>query len=329
MSLITNALGRLLRGVALPAAALLLATSASAAFPDKPITIVVPFNAGTTPDLLSRVLADQMGRDLNQSVIVMNRVGASGIIGTQALIAAPADGYTIAYANVATLAINQALYKKLPYDADRQLAPVSLSGFVQNVLVVRPELGVKSVAELIALAKKKPGALSVGSGGNGTTGHLSAEMFKSMSGTFMTHIPYKGGLEADLALLRGEIDVLFENISTILPYIQTGKVIALGVTGSKRDPVLPTLPTMAESGLKGYNAVAWTGYVAPQGVDPAVLDTLNRSINNALNHPNVKSKLAAMAFEATPGPRNALWDLAHKERPVWADVVKRSGAAID
>jgi len=329
MSLITNALGRLLRGVALPAAALLLATSASAAFPDKPITIIVPFNAGTTPDLLSRLVADQMGRDLNQSVIVMNRVGASGIIGTQALVNAPADGYTIAYANVATLAINQSLYKKLPYDADRQLAPVALAGYVQNVLVVRPELGVKSVAELIALAKRKPGALSVGSGGNGTTGHLSAEMFKSMSGTFMTHIPYKGGLEADLALLRGEIDVLFENISTILPYIQSGKVVPLGVTGAQRDPVLPSMPTMAESGLKGYNATAWTGYVAPHNVDPAVLDTLNKSINNALNHPNVKSKLAAMAFAATPGPRNALWDLAHKERPVWADVVKRSGAAID
>jgi len=329
MSSFKSAIGRLVRGLGLPAAALLLATSATAAFPDKPITIIVPFNAGTTPDLLSRVLADQMGRDLNQSVIVMNRVGASGIIGTQALITAPADGYTIAYANVATLAINQALYKKLPYDADRQLAPVSLSGFVQNVLVVRPELGVKSVAELIALARSKPGALSVGSGGNGTTGHLSAEMFKAMSGTFMTHIPYKGGLEADLALLRGEIDVLFENISTILPYINSGKVVALGVTGSKRDPVLPTLPTMAESGLKGYNAVAWTGYVAPHGVDPAVLDALNKSINNALNNPQVKSKLAAMAFESTPGPRNALWDIAHKERPVWADVVRRSGAAID
>jgi len=329
MSFLKSLMGRLARSVALPAAALLLATGASAAYPDRPITIIVPFNAGTTPDILSRMVADQMGRDIGQSVVVLNRVGASGIIGTQALINSPADGYTIAYANVATLAINQGLYKKLPYDADRQLAPVALAGYVQNVLVVRPELGVKTVPELIALAKKKPGALSVGSGGNGTTGHLSAEMFKSMGGVFMTHIPYKGGLEADLALIRGEIDVLFENITTIAPYISSGKVVALGVTGGKRDPTLPNLPTMAESGLKGYNAVAWTGYVAPAGVDPQVLDFLNKAVNKALNDPHMKSRLAAQAFEVTTGPRNALFDLAHKERPMWADVIKKSGAAID
>ena len=329
MTSVKTLLARLARGVVLPAAALLLATGASAAYPDKPITIIVPFNAGTTPDILSRMLADQMGRDMGQSVIVMNRVGASGIIGTQALINSAPDGYTVAYANVATLAINQGLYKKLPYDADKQLAPVALAGYVQNVLVVKPELGVKSVAELIALARKKPGALSVGSGGNGTTGHLSAEMFKSMAGVFMTHIPYKGGLEADLALIRGEIDVLFENITTIAPYITSGKVVALGVTGTRRDATLPNMPTMAEAGLKGYNAVAWTGYVAPAGVDPQILDTLNKAFNTALNNPQMKARLAAMAFEATPGPRNALFDLAHKERPVWADVIRKSGAAID
>jgi len=329
MTSVKTLLARLARGVVLPAAALLLATGASAAYPDKPITIIVPFNAGTTPDILSRMLADQMGRDMGQSVIVMNRVGASGIIGTQALINSAPDGYTVAYANVATLAINQGLYKKLPYDADKQLAPVALAGYVQNVLVVKPELGVKSVAELIALARKKPGALSVGSGGNGTTGHLSAEMFKSMAGVFMTHIPYKGGLEADLALIRGEIDVLFENITTIAPYITSGKVVALGVTGTRRDATLPNMPTMAEAGLKGYNAVAWTGYVAPAGVDPQILDTLNKAFNTALTHPQMKARLAAMAFEATPGPRNALFDLAHKERPVWADVIRKSGAAID
>jgi tripartite-type tricarboxylate transporter receptor subunit TctC len=329
MSFLKSILGRMSRAVVLPAAALLAATGASAAFPDRTITIIVPFNAGTTPDILSRMLADQIGRDVGQSVIVMNRVGASGIIGTQALINSPPDGYTVAYANVATLAINQALYKKLPYDADKQLAPVALAGYVQNVLVVRPGLGVKTVPELIALAKKKPGDLSVGSGGNGTTGHLSAEMFKSMAGVFMTHIPYKGGLEADLAVMRGEIDVLFENITTIAPYIASGKVVALGVTGSKRDPTLPNLPTMSEAGLKGYNAVAWTGYVAPAGVDPQVLDYLNKAFNAALNNPQMKARLAAMAFESTPGPRKALFDLAHQERPVWAAVVRKSGAAVD
>jgi tripartite-type tricarboxylate transporter receptor subunit TctC len=145
----------------------------------------------------------------------------------------------------------------------------------------------------------------------------------------MTHVPYKGGLEADLALIRGEVDVLFENITTIAPYIASGKVVALGVTGTHRDPTLPTMPTMAESGLKGYNAVAWTGYVAPAAVDPHVLDFLNAAINRALNNPQLKARLAGMAFESTPGPRQALFDLAHKERPVWAEVIKRSGAVID
>jgi tripartite-type tricarboxylate transporter receptor subunit TctC len=319
-----------LQALAAPAAALALgAVQAQGAFPDKPITLIVPFNAGTTPDIISRLLADAVSRDIGQSVVVMNRVGASGIIGTQALIAAPADGYTIAYANVATLAINQSLYKKLPYDADKQLAPLALTGYVQNVLAVRADLGVKSVAELIALAKKNPGKLTVASGGNGTTGHLSAEMFKSMAGVSMVHIPYKGGLEADLALLRGEVDLVFENITSIAPHLKGGKIIPLAVTGATRDSRLPQLPTIAESGLAKYQAVAWTGYVAAAGVDPKILDFLNAAINKALASPAVKQQLESQAYEAHIGPRQALFDLAKKERPVWADVIKRSGATLD
>ncbi len=329
MTSLTHTLLRAARRLVAPAAALLFASHAFAAYPDRPITLIVPFNAGTTPDIVSRLLADAVSRDIGQSVVVMNRVGASGIIGTQAMINSPADGYTIAYANVATLAINQSLYKKLPYDADRQLAPVALTGFVQNVLAVRKDLGVKNVAELVALAKKEPGKLTVGSGGNGTTGHLSAEMFKSMAGVFITHVPYKGGLEADLALMRGEVDLVFENITSIAPYLQSGKLTALAVTGAQRDSRLPNLPTMAETGLPKYAAVAWTGYVAPAATDPAILDFLNRAFNKALNSPEVKSKLAGQAYEIHTGPRQDLFDLAHKERPVWAAVIKSSGAAID
>ncbi|XAH22481.1 tripartite tricarboxylate transporter substrate binding protein [Xylophilus sp. GW821-FHT01B05] len=329
MSSLKSAALRLAQRLAVPAVALLFTAQAFAAYPDRPITLIVPFNAGTTPDIVSRMLAEAVGRDIGQSVVVTNRVGASGIIGTQALINAPADGYTIAYANVATLAINQSLYKKLPYDADKQLAPVALTGFVQNVLAVRKDLGVKSVAELVALAKKDPGKLTVGSGGNGTTGHLSAEMFKSMAGVYITHVPYKGGLEADLALLRGEVDLVFENITSIAPYLQRGQVVPLAVTGSQRDNRLPQLPTMAESGLHGYQAVAWTGYIAPAATPPQVLDLLNAAFNKALNSPELKSRLAQQAYEIHVGPRSDLFDLAHKERPIWADVIKKSGAAID
>ena len=319
----------LLKGLAAPLAALALSSHAHAAFPDKPITLIVPFNAGTTPDIVSRLLAESVGRDIGQPVVVMNRVGASGIIGTQAVASAPADGYTIGFANVATLAINQSLYQKLPYDADRQLAPITLIGGVQNVLAVRSSLGVKDVAGLIALAKQQPGKLSVGSGGNGTTGHLSAEMFKSMAGVSIVHVPYKGGLEADLALLRGEVDLVFENITSIAPHLKGDKLTALAVTGAARDSRLPKLPTLAETGLAGYQAVAWNGYVAPAGVDAKVLDFLNAAFNKALASPLVKQQLNAQAYEVNVGPRQQLFDLAKKERPVWAEVIKASGAKLD
>lgn len=319
----------LLKGLAAPLAALALCSQAHAAFPDKPITLIVPFNAGTTPDIVSRLLAESVGRDIGQPVVVMNRVGASGIIGTQAVASAPADGYTIGFANVATLAINQSLYQKLPYDADRQLAPITLIGGVQNVLAVRASLGVKDVAGLIALAKQQPGKLTVGSGGNGTTGHLSAEMFKSMAGVSIVHVPYKGGLEADLALLRGEVDLVFENITSIAPHLKGDKLTALAVTGAARDSRLPKLPTLAETGLAGYQAVAWNGYVAPAGVDAKVLDFLNAAFNKALASPLVKQQLNAQAYEVNVGPRQQLFDLAKKERPVWAEVIKASGAKLD
>lgn len=320
---------RWLARLAAPLAAVALCSQAQAAYPDKPITLIVPFNAGTTPDIVSRLLADAVGRDIGQPVVVMNRVGASGIIGTQAVISAPADGYTIGFANVATLAINQSLYKALPYDADKQLAPVAWTGSVQNVLAVRSSLGVKDVAGLIALAKKSPGKLAVASGGNGTTGHLSAEMFKTMAGVSIMHVPYKGGVEADLAVMRGEVDMVFENITSIAPHLKGDKLVALAVTGAARDSRLPKLPTVAETGLASYQAVAWTGYVAPANVDPKILDFLNAAFNKALASPAVKQQLEAQAYEVHIGPRQALFDLAKKERPVWADVIKRSGATLD
>ena len=320
---------RILIRASLTAVSMLLTANAFASYPERPITLIVPFNAGTTPDIVSRLLANVVSTDIGQQIVVINRVGASGIIGTQAVINAPADGYTIGFANVATLAINQSLYKKLPYDADKQLAPVALTGYVQNVLAVRKDLGVKSVSELISLARSAPGKLSVGSAGNGTTGHLGAEMFKAMAGVSITHVPYKGGPEADLALMRGEVDLVFENITSIAPYLKSGSVVPLAVTGARRDSRLPKLPTMAETGLKDYQAVAWTGYVAPAATDPQILELLNKAFNKAVNSDAMKARLADMAYEVSTGTRAALFDLAHKERPVWAAVIKSSGAAVD
>ena len=310
-------------------AALSLSAAAHAVYPDHPITIVVPFNTGTTPDIISRLLAAEMGKESGANFVVLNRVGASGIIGTQYVANAAPDGYTIAYANVSTLAINQSLFRKLPYDADEQLAPVAYIGEVQNVLAVRPGLNVKSVDELIALAKKEPGKLVLANGGNGTTGDLSGRMFTSMARISVVNVPYKGGVEADMALVRGEGDLLFDNISSMLPFINQGQVIPLAVTGSKRDPVLPQLPTLDELGLKGYHAVAWMGYVAPAATDPKILDWLNQAMNKALAAPDVREKLKSLADNPSTGPRRALFDLAHQERPVWAKVVKDADIHID
>lgn len=303
--------------------------AAHAAYPEHPVTIIVPFNTGTTPDIVSRLLAAEMAQQTGGNFVVQNRTGASGIIGTQAVANANPDGYTIGFANVATLAINQSLYSKLAYDADKQLTPVALTGSVQNILAVRPELNVKSVAELIALAKKDPGKLVVASGGNGTTGHLSAAMFSAMAGVELMHVPYKGGVEADLALLRGEADIVFDNISSISSFVNQGKVVPLAVTDLKRDPLMPKLATLDEQGLKGYRAVAWTGYVAPAGTDPKIVGFLNDAMNKALQTPSVREKLASLAYVPNIGPAQALFDIAHAERPVWANVIKQANVKID
>ncbi|WP_420225642.1 Bug family tripartite tricarboxylate transporter substrate binding protein [Pigmentiphaga litoralis] len=311
------------------ACSLAAAASAFAVYPDHPVTIVVPFNTGTTPDIVSRVLAAEMARQTGGNYVVQNRTGASGIIGTQAVANATPDGYTIGFANVATLAINQGLYPKLQYDADKQLAPVALTGSVQNILAVRPGLNVKTLAELIALAKKEPGKLIVASGGNGTTGHLSGAMLSSMAGIDFLHVPYKGGVEANLAVMRGEADLVFDNISSMASFVSQGRVVPLAVTDLQRDASMPQLATMDEQGLKGYRAVAWTGYVAPAGTDPKVLDFLNTAINNALQAPEVQEKLKSLSYVPNIGPRQQLFDRAHAERPVWAQVIKQANVKLD
>jgi tripartite-type tricarboxylate transporter receptor subunit TctC len=261
--------------------------------------------------------------------IVDNKPGAGGAIGIQEVARAAPDGYTLGYGNVATLAINQSLYSKLPYDADKQLASVAMMGYVQNALVVNNSVAARNVQELIALAKSRPGRLTMASAGNGTTGHLGGELFKSLTETFITHVPYRGSPQAIQDLIGGQIDLMFDNLSSILPHIRAGRVRALGVSGNRRSPSAPDLPTIAEAGVTGYETTAWGGIVAPFGTPRELITRLNSEINKVLGTPAISERYAQIGFELTIAPPERLFERALSERPMWAQVVKRSGARVD
>ncbi len=301
----------------------------AAAWPDRPIRLVVPSAAGGSPDAICRILTGELTKSLGQAFIVDNKPGAGGNIGMADIVHADPDGYTLGYGNVGTLSINRSLYKKLPYDPDRELASVALLGYVQNALVVRKELGVNSVRELIARAKSRPGVLSMGSAGNGTTGHLGGELFKSMTGTAMVHIPYRGSPQAIQDLMGGQVDLMFDNLSSIAPHIKAGRLKVLAVTGLRRSPLFPDIPTLAESGVPGYDVVAWGGIVAPAQTPRAVITQLNMAINAVLALPAVGEKYSAIGFEPVQGPSERLAERARREAPIWAQVIRRSGAQVD
>ena len=301
----------------------------AAGWPVRPVRLVVPSAAGGSPDAVCRLLAEELAISLGQPVIVDNKPGGAGNVGMVDLVNAAADGYTIGYGNVGTLAINKSLFRKLPYDPDRQLVPVALLGYVQNALVVRKDLGVNSVQALIALARAKPGTLTMGSAGNGTTGHLSGELFKSMTGTLMTHVPYRGSPQAIQDLMGGQVDLMFDNLSSISPHIKAGRLKALAVTGAQRSSLFPDIPTLAESGVPGYDIVAWGGIVAPARTPPDIVARLNAAINAGLAKPAVRDRYAAIGFETLTGPPARLTERVTRETPLWADVIKRSGAQVD
>jgi tripartite-type tricarboxylate transporter receptor subunit TctC len=298
-------------------------------WPERAIRLIVPSAAGGSPDAICRLLTGELADSLGQALIVDNKPGASGNIGMTYLVHAAPDGYTLGYGNVGTLAINKSLFRKLPYDPDKQLVPVALLGYVQNALVVRNDLGVNNVRELIALAKSEPGKLTMGSAGNGTTGHLSGELFKSMTDTQMIHVPYLGSPQAITDLLGKQIDLMFDNLTSISPHIKAGRLKVLAVTGARRSVLFPNIPTVAESGVPGYDVVAWGGIVAPTGTPSAIVTRLNAAINTILGKPAVVEKYTAIGFETLVGPPARLTERAMRETPMWADVVKRSGAQVD
>ncbi|MCJ0763442.1 Bug family tripartite tricarboxylate transporter substrate binding protein [Variovorax terrae] len=302
---------------------------ARAAWPDRPIRLVVPSQAGGSPDILCRLLANELARSLGQPIVIDNKPGAGGNIGMVEIARSAPDGYTLGYGNVGTLAINKSLYARLPYDPGTQFAPIALLGFTQSALVVRNELPARTVKELIALAKSKPGKLVMGSAGNGTTGHLGGELFKSMTGTFITHVPYRGSPQALQDLMGAQIDLMFDNLSTVTPHIQAGRIRALGVTGRSRSPVFPDLPTISEAGVAGFETTAWGGIVAPAGTPKDIVVRLNGEINKVLGTPAVAAKFAALSFETMIGPPDRLTDRALRDTRLWAEVIQRSGARID
>ncbi len=257
-----------------------------------------------------------------------NKPGAGGGIGMSEVARSAPDGYTLGYGNVVTLSINRSLYAKLPYNPD-ELTGVALLGTVQNALVVRNELPVNTVKELIDRARARPGQLTMGSAGNGTTGHLGGELFKSLTGTFITHVPYRGSPMAIQDLIGGQIDLMFDNLSSIGPHIQSGRVRALGVSGAKRSPLFPQLPTIDEAGVKGYETTAWGGIVGPKGLPAEIVSRLNAEINRTLGTPGVRDRYRELAFETTTSTPDLIMTMARQEAPRWAEVVKRSGAKVD
>ena len=319
-------------GIAAMAAVALAAiwpAGAQAAFPDRPIMLVVPFPAGGSTDLVARVVAEKMSQDLGQQIVVDNRGGAGGNVGAAAAAKADPDGYTILMGTVATHSINSALYRKMPYDPVKDFAPISLLVVVPNVLVVNPDFPAKNVQELIALLKEKPGEYSYASSGNGTPLHLSGELFKSMAGVDMVHVPYKGAGPALVDVMGGHVPIMFDNLPSSAEHIRAGKLRGLAVTTAERSPSMPELPTIAELGLPGYETYTWNALFAPAGTPPDVITTLNEAAVAAVQDPGVKAKLATMGASVVGSTPEELGQHVAAEMAKWAPVVKASGAQID
>jgi tripartite-type tricarboxylate transporter receptor subunit TctC len=301
----------------------------AAEYPTKPIRMLVGFAPGGGTDTTARTIAQPMSEALGQQVVVDNRPGAAGNIATDIASKSPADGYTILMGTIAALAINPSLYKSLPFDPIRDFEPVTLAVSSTNVLAVHPAVPVKNVRELIALAKSQAGKLSYGSSGVGGAGHLAGVLFDSLAGTTMVHIPYKGGAPAMIALIGGEVQLVFATAETAVPQIRSGKIRALGVTMAKRTALLPDLPTIAEAGLPGYEANNWYGILLPAKTPRAIVERLSRETVKVLNTPAIKEQLFRQGLDASPSTPQEFSAYIKSEMAKWAKVVKASGAKAE
>ena len=299
------------------------------AYPSKPIRIVVPFPAGGTTDILARAAAQKLSEAWGQGVVVDNRPGAGGNIGSDIVAKAAPDGYTLLMGTVGTHAINPSLYSKMPYDHVKDFAPIVLVAGVPNVLVVNPLLPIHTVADLVAYAKANPGKLNFASSGSGTSIHLSGELFKTDAGIDMTHVPYKGSAPALTDLVGGQVQLMFDNLPSSLPQIKAGKLRAVAVTSAVRAPALPDVPTIAESGYPGFEASSWFGLLARAGTKPEIIAKINAEVRKWLTSPEARDKLLAQGANASPGTPEDFARHIAAETAKWAKVVNESGAKVD
>ncbi|EHR73788.1 hypothetical protein BurJ1DRAFT_5004 [Burkholderiales bacterium JOSHI_001] len=313
-----------------------LAASAQSAWPSKAVRIVVPFAAGGTTDILARALAPELQKAFGQPFVVDNKPGAGGNNGAAEVAKAANDGYTLLMGTVGTHAINPSLYPKMPYDHVRDFVPVTLVAGVPNVVVMNPasaqRMGANDVPGLIQALKANPGKLNMASSGNGTSIHLAGELFKSMTGTFMLHIPYRGSGPALIDLMGGQMDIMFDNLPSAMPHIKSGKLKALAVTSAVRSSALPDLPTVAEAGgpaMKGYEASSWFGLLAPVGTPTEVVQRIQQETAKALGSPALKERLQAQGAIPSGNTPAEFAKLIADETAKWAKVVKASGAKVD
>jgi tripartite-type tricarboxylate transporter receptor subunit TctC len=298
-------------------------------YPTKPIRIIVPYTPGGTTDMLARLVGQKMTESWGQQVIVDNRPGASGIIGAELTVKSAPDGYTLLLATSTTLCTAPNLYSKVSYNSLKDFAPVTLLVRGPNYLVVHPSVPAKSVKELIALAKSKPGQLRFASSGNGTSQHLCGELFKSMAGVDLVHIPYKGSAPALTDLLSGQVSLMFENMPTILPHVQAGKVRGLALTDSKRWPSLPDVPTIAESGLPGFEIAGFYGIVAPAGTPKVIIAKLDKELSRIITLPDIRERMMKSGFEPSPSTPEAFTELIKQYDIKNSKIIKEAGIKVE
>jgi len=321
-----------MRRLALAAAAMLyLAGSiahAAESYPQRPIRLIVSFGTGGSVDVVARLVGQKLSEAWHQQVVIDNRPGAGGNLSAEIAARAAPDGYTL-YMSSASLVVNVSLYRKVGYDPVRDFSPVTLLASAQNVLVSHPALPAKSVSDLIALARKSPGKIDYASTGSGTSGHLAMELFKSMARIDLTHIPYKAVGQAQVDLIAGQVSLWFPTIPGALPHIKAGRMSALGVSGSNRAPALPDVPTVAEAGVPGFNAVTWYPVLAPARTPAAIVEALNRQLVAIVNAPEVREQLFRMGVEPIGSTPAQLADHIRSELSKWAKVIKTAGVRLD
>ncbi len=319
------------------AAALLLACltwalapgPAGAEYPDRLIRLVVPQAPGSATDVLARILAAELEPQIGQSIVVENKAGGALTVGLAFTAKSAPDGYTIAMGPVGALAITRHLVKKLPYDIERDFLPIALVTHGQMLLAVSPRLAVRSVPELIALAKSKPGTLVYASSSAGSPGHVGGELFKFMTGIDIAHVPYRGGSMAITDLMSGQVHMMLESLSSIAPFAQSGDVRALAVSGPRRSPAFPDLPTIDEAGVPGFEVTTWNGVIGPAGIPRPVVDKLNAAINRAVRTPAFEGRLAALGQEVAGGTPEDFAEAIRRDSAKWLDVIRRSGIRLD